>query len=76
MDVADVGTPFLVGTLASKVLIKQIGGDWPAMAAISGLLVAAFLQCLQSIVTHQPGHTMASDIETTFLKLEMHARCA
>ena len=63
-DVTDVGTPLLIGTVATEILAEEIGGDRAAMTAIGCLLVTALLQGFHAIFSHQPGHA----IEVTLAK--------
>ena len=56
-----------------KILIKMIGRDRSAMAAVSGSFEAAFLTRLKVIITHQAGDPVASRDDTILQEIGMHA---
>ena len=60
-DVTDVGTPLLIGTVATEILVEEIGDDRAAMTAIGCFLVTALLLGFQAIFSYQPGHAMSSE---------------
>jgi hypothetical protein len=64
--VTNVSAPLLIGSVARKILIEEIGGDRTAVMAVSRLLVAALLQGSQAIVAHQPSNTMPPDSKPLF----------
>lgn len=66
-DMADVGASLLIGAVAGKVLIKEIGRRRAAKIAVGRLLVATLLQSLQAIVAHRPGNTMSPDSKSVLL---------
>ena len=74
-DIADVGSPFLVGCLGGEVLVEKVRCDGLVVLAVRRLFELLFPFWRQPISPHQPSHPMASNLDAILGKLVMDPLC-
>ena len=74
-DIADVGSPFLVGCRGGEVLVEKVRCDGLVVLAVRRLFELLFPFWRQPISPHQPSHPMASNLDPILGKLVMDPLC-